>query len=208
MSDNDTERQSRKTAKRVFARELADATHQFKESDDERAPNWTLFPTGIKANRVLAAGTLTEKEDVGNDNEYWKARIIDNSGAEFYAYAGQYQPDAASFIRRVDPPAYVSTVGKISTYTPDPDDDNPEPDTYVSLSPEEMTKVDQMTRTNWTIETANHTLARIQRFEDARESGDLSPLMQDAIAEYGGDLETYHQAAVDALEAIKETTSN
>ncbi len=189
---------TRNTAKRVFARELNDAEHQFKESDDERAPNWSLLPTGEKANRIFIAGTLTETTNVGNDSEYWRGRIVDGSGEKFYIYAGQYQPDAMAFLRQTDPPAYVTVVGKPSTYTNnDEDDDN----VYVSVRPEEIQIVEEETRNNWIIETANHTLARVQRFAEAREDGGLTPLMEDAIAEYGGELEVYRDAAVEALES-------
>jgi RPA family protein len=37
---------TREVARRVFAREFNDATYTFKESDDERAPNFSLLPTG------------------------------------------------------------------------------------------------------------------------------------------------------------------
>jgi RPA family protein len=65
---------TREVARRVFAREFNDAGYTFKESDDERAPVYSLLPTGERANRILAVGTLTETEDVGEDSEYWRAR--------------------------------------------------------------------------------------------------------------------------------------
>ena len=53
---------SREVARRVFANEFNVATHAFKESEDERAPNYILLPTGIRANRVFIVGTLTQLE--------------------------------------------------------------------------------------------------------------------------------------------------
>ncbi len=196
MSDNNVP--TRQPAKRVFASELNDAEYQFKEGDDDRAPNFSLLPTGEQANRVFIAGTLTEAEDVGNDSEYWRGRIVDGSGEKFYVYAGQYEPDAMTFLRQTEPPAYVAVVGKPSTYEYEDDDGNKR--VNVSVRAEEIHQVDESTRTNWVIETANHTLARVQRFAEAREDGGLTPLMEDSIAEYGGDLETYRDAAVEALE--------
>ena len=88
----------REVARRLFAREFNDATYTFKESDDELAPNYTLLPTGERANRLFFVGTLTETEDVGSDSEYWQGRVVDPTGT-FYVYAGQYQPEAANTLR-------------------------------------------------------------------------------------------------------------
>ncbi|EMA47821.1 hypothetical protein C450_20921 [Halococcus salifodinae DSM 8989] len=51
-SGNSTAQTGREVARRVFAREFNDATYMFKESDDELAPNYTLLPTGERANRL------------------------------------------------------------------------------------------------------------------------------------------------------------
>jgi hypothetical protein len=58
----------REVARRVFAREFNDANHTFKESEDDRAPVYVLLPTGARANRVFVVGTLTETEDIGDEN--------------------------------------------------------------------------------------------------------------------------------------------
>jgi RPA family protein len=99
----------REVAKRLFAREFNDATYTFKESEDELAPNYTLLPTGDRVNRLFFAGTLTETEDVGSDSEYWQGRVVDPTGT-FYVYAGQYQPEAASVLRQIETPTYVTVV--------------------------------------------------------------------------------------------------
>ena len=109
---------SREVARRVFAAEYNDGSHTFKESDDERAPLYYLLPTGERANRVFLVGTLTETEDVGEDSEYWRGRIVDPTGT-FFAYAGQYQPEAAAALRDLSSPAYVAVVA-----TPDLRDDD------------------------------------------------------------------------------------
>ncbi|MFW6265140.1 MAG: DNA-binding protein, partial [Halanaeroarchaeum sp.] len=91
MSESQTP--TREVARRVFAAEFNDATYTFKESDDERAPLYALLPTGERVNRVFIVGTLTETEDIGNENEYWRGRVVDPTGT-FFVYAGQYQPEA------------------------------------------------------------------------------------------------------------------
>jgi len=156
----------REVAKRVFAGEFRDAHHTFKESDDERAPSYLLLPTGDKANRVFVVGTLTEKEDIGSDSEYWRARVVDPTGT-FLVYAGQYQPEAVDVIRDVQPPEYVAVVGKPDTYEPD------DGDVITSIRPESMTVVDADTRDRWIAETAERTMERIEDGERSEEANEI-----------------------------------
>src|SRR6056297_1286195 len=195
MSDVPT----REVARRVFAGEFNDATHTFKESDEERAPVYVLLPTGERANRIFIVGTLTETEDVGEDSEYWQGRVVDPNGGTFFVYAGQYQPDAASMLRELEPPAYVAVVGKPRTYETD------EGDVNVSIRPESISEVDEATRDRWVVEAAERTLERIRRFTDADpEDPDIDEYVAMAHEEYGDDVEPYRQAVVGALESMEE----
>jgi RPA family protein len=197
----------REVAQRAFATEFADATHQFQESDEERAPKYALLPTGERANRVFAVGTLTETEDIDSDSEYWQARVVDPTGT-FFVYAGQYQPDAMAFLREADAPQYVAVVGKPSTYETENDDG--EMETYVSIRPEAIRSVDEVTRDRWVAETAEQTLERTEAF--LAQSGRLddvdvdaeatAPAFERARSEYGLDVSPYHEAATDALSGL------
>jgi RPA family protein len=187
---------TREVARRVFAGEFNDATYTFKESDDERAPVYVLLPTGERANRVFVVGTLMETEDVGTDSEYWQGQVIDPNGDRFYMYAGQYQPDAASMLRELEPPAYVSVVGKPRTYETD------EGDVNVSVRPESISEVDEATRDRWVVETAGRTLDRVQRFTDADAAAEEYVAM--AREEYGEDVDAYRQSVVGALESLQD----
>jgi hypothetical protein len=190
MSSNDAP--TREVARRVFAAEFNDATHTFKESDDERAPAYQLLPTGGKANRVFFVGTLTEKEDIGEDNEYWRGRIVDPSGT-FFVYAGQYQPEAASALRELEPPAYVAVVGKPRTYETDDGSVN------VSVRPESITVVDAATRDRWVVEAAEQTVDRVAAFGD--EGNEYARMAEDR---YDLDPEQYREVAVSALQSMDE----
>lgn len=183
---------TREVAKRVFAREFNDATYTFKESDDDRAPLYALLPTGDRANRVFFVGTLTETEDVGGDSEYWQGRVVDPNGDVFFTYAGQYQPDAASMLREIEPPAYVAVVGKPRTYETENGDVN------VSVRPESITKVDETTRDRWTIEVAERTVGRIEK-QQQETADEYIELVEE---EYDYDVNTYLQAAINALEEL------
>ena len=182
---------TREVARRAFAREFNDAGYTFKESDDDRAPVYALLPTGERANRVFFVGTLTEKEDVGDDSEYWRGRIVDPTGT-FFVYAGQYQPDAASILRDLEPPAYVAVAGKPRTYETDDGDVN------VSVRPESITVVDAQTRDRWVVETAERTIERIEAFDPDVNEYDA---MAEQQYEYG--LGPYQTAVIEALEDVE-----
>jgi len=186
----------REVARRAFATEFNDASHTFKESDDERAPAYQLLPTGEKANRVFFVGTLTEKEDIGEDNEYWRGRIVDPTGT-FFVYAGQYQPEAAATLRDLEPPAYVAVVGKPRTYETDDGSVN------VSVRPESITVVDAATRDRWVVETAERTVERVAAFED--EGNEYARMAADR---YDADPDRYREAAVEALRGMDEDESD
>jgi len=192
---------TREVARRVFAGEFNDATYTFKESDDERAPVYLLLPTGERANRVFLVGTLMETEDVGDDSEYWQGQVIDPNGERYYMYAGQYQPDAASMLRELEPPAYISVVGKPRTYETDDGEVN------VSIRPESITEVDAATRDRWVVETAERTLERVRNYtEQTGEDGDatVDEYVAMAAEEYDQPVETYRQQVVEALESLED----
>ncbi len=184
---------TREVARRVFASEFNDASFTFKESEDERAPVYLLLPTGQKANRVFVVGTLTETEDVGSDNEYWRGRVVDPTGT-FFVYAGQYQPEAAGVLRELEPPAYVALTGKPRTYETD------DGSTNVSVRPEAITVVDERTRDRWVVETAERTLDRISAFDD--ETNEYARMARD---EYATDPDAYREAVIAAIEELETT---
>ena len=183
---------TREVARRVFAREFSDGSDTFKESDEERAPVYLLLPTGERANRIFFVGTLTETEDVGSDSEYWQGRVVDPTGT-FYVYAGQYQPEAASALREIEPPEYVAVAGKPRTYETD------DGDTNVAVRPESITVVDAATRDRWVVETAQRTIERIRDFED--ETNEYARMAEER---YDLPLENYRREAVSALESLEE----
>ena len=194
---------TREVARRVFAGEFNDATYTFTESDDERAPVYLLLPTGERVNRVFVVGTLMETEDVGDDSEYWQGQVIDPNGDRFYMYAGQYQPDAASMLRELEPPAYIAVVGKPSTYETDDGEVN------VSLRPESITEVDAAVRDRWVVETAERTLDRVRAFQaDAAEDPEDGATVDEYVAmareEYDYPVENYRRLVVEALESLED----
>jgi len=183
---------TREVARRAFASEFNDAGYTFKESDDDRAPLYALLPTGERANRVFVVGTLMETEDVGDESEYWRGRIVDPTGT-FFTYAGQYQPEAAAALRELETPAFVAIVGKPRTYETD------EGEVRVSLRPESITVVDQATRDRWVVETAERTVERIEAFDP--ETSEYAAM---ADEQYDLPVDTYRDQAIAALESLDD----
>ena len=157
----------RELAYRLFAAEYDDADLEYSASDEERAPNYVVTPTGARVNRLFVVGVLTEVESV--TDEVLRARVVDPTGA-FVVYAGQYQPDAVAFLESAEVPSFVAVTGKARTFRPDGSDR-----TFTSVRPESMTAVDGPTRDRWTVQAAEHTLARVAtmaRAIDRPERGD------------------------------------
>ena len=189
---------TREVAQRVFAREFNDSGYTFKESDDDRAPVYLLLPTGERANRIFVVGTLTETEDVGEDSEYWRGRVVDPTGT-FFVYAGQYQPEAANVLREIETPKYVAVVGKPRTYETD------EGDTNVAVRPESITVVDAATRDRWVTETAGRTVERIEAAAEDPEG--INEYARMATEQYDLPPENYREAIVAALEELEDEES-
>ncbi|PSQ03181.1 hypothetical protein BRC92_07460 [Halobacteriales archaeon QS_4_69_31] len=169
----------REVAYRLFAAEFDDADLSYSESDEERAPNYVVTPTGARVNRLFAVGVLTEVEPAGEDIR--RARVVDPTGA-FVVYAGQYQPDAQAFFDRADPPAFVAVTGKARTFQPDDADV-----TYTSVRPENVNEVTAETRDRWSVDTARQTLARVATMAGALAREERGDDLRRALEDEGVD---------------------
>ena len=183
---------SREVAHRVFAQEFRDSDLSFKDSNDQYSPQYLLTPTGAKINRMFIVGTLTEKEDIGTDAEYWRARVVDPTGT-FLIYAGQYQPEAARAIAEAEAPVYLAIVGKPSTFQTE------DGTVLTSVRPESVHVVDEATRERWVAETAQRTIERINNLNSN------NPDAVKAMEHYNTDVSVYKQMLKDAL---KESTQD
>jgi RPA family protein len=170
---------NREVAYRIFAAEFDDAELEFSESDEERAPNYVVMPTGARVNRMFAVGVLTEIEQVNED--VLRARVVDPTGA-FVVYAGQYQPDEMAALERMDPPAFVAVTGKANTFQPDDSDV-----VYTSIRPESINRVDADTRDRWAVRTAEQTLERIGTMADALAMDERGDELEAALRDRGVD---------------------
>lgn len=174
----------------IFAAELKESNLQAKEGQDQYSPQYLITPTGAKANRVFIVGTLTEKEDIGTDSEFWRGRIVDPTGA-FFVSAGQYQPEAAQVLAKTAPPEFIAVVGKPATYT------TKEGNVLISIRAESMHVVDAATRDRWVVETANLTTKRLAKLQ-----GNESDAVK-AREHYNTDVEHYKAMVAMALESMR-----
>jgi len=99
----------REPARRIFASELRECRYQFKEGDDEKSPTFVLLPTGERCNRLFIVGTLTEKQRQGDQNIFYRGRVVDPTGT-FFIMAGSYQPEAMQQLAKVDTPACIEAM--------------------------------------------------------------------------------------------------
>ena len=145
----------RETAWRVFATELNSSSLEIKATE-EKSPSYVVTPLGAKVNRVLIAGVMTEKENIGGEDEpMWKARIQDVTGS-FYVNVGRYQPEASAAMADIEIPCFVAAVGRVRTYTTD------DQRVFVSVRPEHIVRVDEAVRNEWILETAKSTWRRLK----------------------------------------------
>ena len=205
---------SREVAYRLFATEFDDSELSYSESDEERAPNYVVTPTGLRLNRLFTVGVLTEVERLNSDT--LRGRIVDPTGA-FVTYAGQYQPEAQAFLDSADSPSFVAITGKARTFEPDDADR-----IFTSVRPESLSEVTADTRDRWTVSVAEATVERLAVVAAALDSelrGDelraaletagvdapLAAGIPRALDYYGTTeayLEAIRQVAVDALEVV------
>ncbi|MDY6966220.1 MAG: DNA-binding protein [Halobacteriota archaeon] len=186
----------REAAIRIFAQEFRESDLTFKEGEDERSPRYLLTPTGARCNRVFVVGTLTEKEDIGIETEYWRARVADPTGV-FLVYAGQYQIEAAEMLSGIgedpDHPDIIAVTGKPNTY------ETQDGDIITSIRPESIQLVDAETRDSWIIDTAIKTMKRIKNLD-----GDGDEDAARAKEHYATEKEYYKEIVLAALKTMEK----
>ena len=183
----------REPARRVFASELRECRYQFKDGEDEKSPTFVLLPTGERSNRIFIVGTLTEKTRQGEQNIFYRGRVIDPTGT-FFIMAGSYQPEAMQQLAKIETPAFVAVIGKASIYQKDPANAP-----LISVRIESVNVVDKETRDLWILDAAARMLDRI----DARTTGTGTDILKAKEQYPMFDPVIYRKMAYDALAQIK-----
>lgn len=158
---------ARETAWRVFATELNSSTLEIKATE-EKMPSYIVSPLGAKINRVLISGVLTEKENVGSEEEpMWRGRVQDVSGS-FFINVGKFQPEASAAIADLEAPCFIAAVGRVRAYTTD------DGRTFITVRPEHIAKIDEKIRNDWVLETAKSTWKRLKDTKKVLSMGDAT----------------------------------
>lgn len=181
----------REPARRVFAGELRECRYQFREGDDDKSPTFVLLPTGERCNRVFLVGTLTEKQRQGDQNIFYRGRVVDPTGT-FFVMAGSYQPEAMQQLAKIDTPAFVAVVGKPNIYQ------TQDGAFLVSVRVESITIVDRETRDLWVLDAARCTLDRL----DGMATGAVPDAAKIKEHYPSFDPPTFRKMAYDALAQI------
>ena len=190
VNSNNNNNFKRLVAKRIFAYELGATSLSFKDGDDQYSPTYAITPTAAAVNRLFMVATLLEKENIGNESEYWRGRVADPTGS-LNVYAGQYQPEAAQFLSDAQVPSVVAIVGKPHTYQ------TQDGQVKTSIRPEKICTVNEDAQHMWILETAAQTIDRLK----AIDSDDTAA--QQAREHYELNAEAYNIMVRAALKTIK-----
>jgi len=184
----------RQIAKYLFAKEIKATNVQYvvEAEDSEFNSMHSVTPIGQDVGRVYICGTLTEVEDIGTDNPYYKGRLVDQTGA-ISIYAGNYQPDALKVMEEIVAPAHIAVIGKITMFETEDGTKIP------SVRPESITEIDEDTIRTWTFMTAKNL---IEHINDKSESKARTM----ATEAYGDVSEEYKIMAIDALRSLLPQT--
>ena len=140
----------------VLAKELSAAIEKHVE-DREYSPTYLISEIGAKLSRVLIAGVLDQLENRGTEEDpFYTARVIDPNGDFYYLQAGQYNPEGAMALSKLEPGVPVLCVGKVRARTPEDSER-----TYVSVQPESIRAVSMDEVSRWAIKACDKLNTRI-----------------------------------------------
>jgi len=119
---------------------------------------------------------LDQIENRGSeDDPFYTARVIDPNGDFYYLQAGQYNPEGAVALSKLEIGVPVLCVGKARARTPEDSDR-----TYVSVQPENIRAVSMDEVNHWAIKACDHLMRRInankafEKDEDALKRANLT----------------------------------
>ena len=145
----------------VLAKELSAAIEKHVE-DREYSPTYLISEIGAKLSRVLIGGVLDQLENRGTEEDpFYTARVIDPNGDFYYLQAGQYNPEGAMALSKLEPGVPVLCVGKVRARTPEDSER-----TYVSVQPESIRAVSMDEVSHWAIKACDKLNTRINANKD------------------------------------------
>ena len=140
----------------VLAKELSAAIEKHVE-DREYSPTYLISEIGAKLSRVLIGGVLDQLENRGTEEDpFYTARVIAPNGDFYYLQAGQYNPEGAMALSKLEAGVPVLCVGKVRARTPEDSER-----TYVSVQPEGIRAVSMDEVSHWAIKACDKLNTRI-----------------------------------------------
>ena len=140
----------------VLAKELSASIEKHVE-DREYSPTYLISEIGSKLSRVLIGGILDQLENRGDENDpFYTARVIDPNGDFYYLQAGQYNPEGAMALSKLETGVPILCVGKVRARTPEDSER-----TYVSVQPESIRAVSMDEVNHWAIKACDTLMRRI-----------------------------------------------
>ncbi len=140
----------------VLAKELNGSIEKHVE-DREYSPTYLISEIGGKLSRVLIGGVLDQLENRGSESDpFYTARVIDPNGDFYYLQAGQYNPDGAAALSKLENGVPILCVGKVRARTPEDSER-----TYVSVQPESVRAVPMNEINHWAIKACEELIKRI-----------------------------------------------
>ena len=140
----------------VLAKELSGAIEKHVE-DREYSPTYLISEIGAKLSRVLIGGVLDQLENRGTDDDpFYTARVIDPNGDFYYLQAGQYNPEGAAALSKLEAGVPILCVGKVRARTPEDSER-----TYVSVQPESIRAVSMDEVSHWAVKACDKLNNRI-----------------------------------------------
>jgi len=140
----------------VLAKELNSSIEKHVE-DREYSPTYLISEIGGKLSRVLIGGVLDQLENRGSESDpFYTARVIDPNGDYYYLQAGQYNPEGAAALSKLENGVPILCVGKVRARTPEDSER-----TYVSVQPESVRAVPMNQINHWAIKACEELIKRI-----------------------------------------------
>ena len=140
----------------VLAKELSAAIEKHVENR-EYSPTYLISEIGAKLSRVLIGGVLDQLENRGTDDDpFYTARVIDPNGDFYYLQAGQYNPEGAVALSKLEAGVPILCVGKVRARTPEDSER-----TYVSVQPESIRAVSMDEVSHWAVKACDKLNNRI-----------------------------------------------
>ena len=140
----------------VLAKEINGAIEKHVE-ERGYSPTYLITEMGGKLSRVLISGVLDQLENRGSEiNPFYTARLIDPNGDYYYLQAGQYNPEGAAALSKLEIGVPVLCVGKVRARTPEDSER-----TFVSVQPEGIRAVSMNEVNHWAIRACENLIKRI-----------------------------------------------